>query len=172
MTWREPSDGGILDALECDLAQWHAAAAQRDITDLRRISDRIAQRRAEVDHYLRDEIKYMKADADLARVERALVPRHGQQAPVYAPTRPVVLPWDDETHLQRWGLTYLGGAAAVVVTVLVVWLVVELVAALVAALAALIPVLVVAAVAVLLLGMLGGGGGGRGFSGTFSGRMH
>lgn len=74
MAWTgQPPDDVILDALEHDLAQWHAAQAQetRDIRDLRRIADRLAQRRVEADQ-LDDADKYLQACADLEAVEQAV----------------------------------------------------------------------------------------------------
>lgn len=74
MAWiGQPPDDFIVDALEHDLADWHAAQAQepRDIRELRRVADRLAQRRVEVDQ-LDDAGKYPQACADLEAVEEAV----------------------------------------------------------------------------------------------------
>lgn len=168
MTGYQPPDGVILDALEHDLTQWHVAQARRDIDDLRRISDRLRQRRAEVDQ-LHDGDRYLSADADLVPVEREFM------VPEPIRVRPVTLGWDDETHLQRWWPTYATVLAVAAGVVAAVWLLVQLVVVLTALLAVVIPFVmgvVGLIVLVVVVGLLCRGGGGRSFSGTFRGRIH
>lgn len=171
--YRHPPDGLVLDALADDIARWYRAEAERDVKGMLRVAYRLQHRRAEVDT-LRDDVRWVKADADLVPVETAMA----DLEPAYTVTGPVLDPspgWDDETHWGRWWPTYLGVTAAAVGVVVVLWVVTALVAALAAALAALVPALlgVLGVVAlIVLLGALGGGGGGRGFTFSGSGRLH
>ena len=73
MTWFDPSDSVVLDAITGDVELWYRAQTERDIQGMHRITARIAQRRVDANQWIQDEDNSLIADDKLRPVEAALV---------------------------------------------------------------------------------------------------